>query len=214
MLTSDAINEIAAALAKAQAAIQNPKKESENPHFKSRYADLATGLDAVRGALAASNIVVIQATSMDGDLMMLETRIAHSSGQWIGSIYPVCKFPARQQEVGSALTYARRYSLFALVGIAGDDDDGNEASKSETPAPARKAVAASASEPVDLEESKQAREFIVQTMDVCETPADFDQWAKENKAQIDKLTTADRALVRSAFQMRKHNAIEAQKDAA
>ena len=214
MLSSENINEIAAALAKAQAAIQNPKKESENPNFKSRYADLATGLDAVRGVLASHAIALMQPTYMDGDLMMLETRLVHSSGQWVASTYPVCRFPARQQEVGSALTYARRYSMFALVGIAGDDDDGNEASKSETPAPARKTVATPASEPVDPEESKQAREFIVQTMDVCETPADFDQWAKENKAQIGKLTTADQTLVRSAFQMRKHNAIEAQKDEA
>ncbi len=214
MITSTEINEIAGALAKAQAAIQNPKKENENPHFKSRYADLATGIDAVRGALAAQAVVVIQATSMDGDLMMLETRLVHSSGQWVGSVYPVCRFPARQQEIGSALTFSRRYSLFALVGIAGDDDDGNEASKTETPAPARKA----APKPVgaDPEESAQAREFIVRTMDVCETTTDFDQWAEDNKAQIGKLLPADQALVRTAFKTRRHAALNAElaKDAA
>ena len=214
MNTSEAIDQIVTALAKAQGEIKNPAKDSKNPHFNSAYADLAGGLNAVRAALSSNGIAVLQATSMDGEIMMLETKLAHTSGQWVSSHYPVCRFPVKHQEAGSALTYSRRYSLFALVGIAGDDDDGNEASKSETPAPARKAVAAPASEPVDPEESKQAREFIVQTMDVCETPADFDQWAKENKAQIGKLTTADQALVRSAFQMRKHNAIEAQKDAA
>ena len=139
MNTSETINEIAAALAKAQAGIQNPAKESENPHFKSRYADLSSGLNAVRPTLAANGIAIIQATGMEGDLMMLETRLVHVSGQWIGSIYPVCRFPTKQQEAGSALTYARRYALFALVGIAGEDDDGNEASKSDTPAPRQNA---------------------------------------------------------------------------
>lgn len=134
MNTSEAINEVATALAKAQAEIQNPAKESENPHFKSRYADLSSGLNAVRPSLAANGIAIIQSTGMEGDIMTLETRLVHTSGQWVGSIYPVCRFPTKQQEAGSALTYARRYALFALVGIAGEDDDGNEASKTETPA--------------------------------------------------------------------------------
>lgn len=210
MNTSEAINEIAGALAKAQAAIQNPKKESENPHFKSRYADLATGIDAVRLALAAQAIVIMQATHMDGELMMLETRLVHASGQWVGSTYPVCRFPARQQEVGSALTYARRYSLFALVGIAGDDDDGNEASKAETPAPAKRKETPR----IDPEESKQAREFIVQTLDMCDTPAEFDQWAEENKAQIGKLLTNDQELVRTAFKVRRNAAMQQMENAA
>jgi hypothetical protein len=138
MRTSEQIDQIATALAKAQGAIQNPAKDSENPHFKSKYADLSGGLNVVRPILSQNGIAVVQMTRMDGDLMMLDTRLAHSSGQWIESDYPVCRFPAKQQEVGSALTYARRYSLFAAAGIAGEDDDGNEASKSETPAPPRR----------------------------------------------------------------------------
>lgn len=217
MLTSEGINEIAGALAKAQAAIQNPKKESENPHFKSRYADLATGIDAVRLALAAQAIVVVQATSMDGDMMMLETRLVHSSGQWFGSIYPVCKFPARQQEIGSALTFSRRYSLFALAGIAGDDDDGNEASKVETPAPKVKPrTSPPAREAIDPEESRQAREQIVATLDDCETLSDFDAWGQANKSKIDSLRGNDIELVRTAFSTRRHAAKVAaeQKDVA
>lgn len=140
MLTSDTINEIAAALAKAQGDIANPAKEAENPHFRSRYADLAAGLNAVKSALSANAIAVVQSTYMADDLLMLNTRLVHASGQWFSSDYPVCRFPAKHQEAGSALTYSRRYALFALVGIAGDDDDGNEASKSETPAPKRKAA--------------------------------------------------------------------------
>ena len=129
MKTSDAINEIAAALAKAQGAINNPGKKSENPHFKSAYADLSAGINAVREGLSAHGISYVQATRIDGDVMMLDTCLLHSSGQWIASEFPVCKFPSAPQVTGSALTYARRYSLFALVGIAGEDDDGNAANE-------------------------------------------------------------------------------------
>jgi len=139
MKTSEAIDQISTALASAQAEITNPVKDAENPHFKSSYADLAGGLSVARPVLAKHGIAIIQATTMDGDVMMLETRLAHKSGQWVATDYPVCRFPSPQQQIGSALTYARRYSLFSLVGIAGEDDDGNEASKTQTPAPPKKA---------------------------------------------------------------------------
>ena len=138
MNTSGQINEVSAALAKAQGAMQNPTKDVINPHFKSHYTDIAGGLNAIRESMSANGLAIVQATQMDGDFMMLITRICHSSGQWIESIYPVCKFPLTSQQAGSALTYARRYSLFALVGIAGEDDDGNDASEEPTPAPYRK----------------------------------------------------------------------------
>lgn len=144
MNTSTEINELAKALASAQAEIRNPKKDALNPHFKSNYADLAGGLDCVRPALAKHGLSVVQSTGMDGDMMMLTTRLLHASGQWIESIYPVAKFPAPQQQVGSALTYSRRYSLFAMVGVAGtdDDDDGNVANTVKTPAPQVKDIRA------------------------------------------------------------------------
>ena len=142
MKTSEATNEIAAALAKAQGVIENPEKKAENPAFKnggkvSKYADLATGLTTVRAALSANGIAVIQAPRIEGEVLMLDTRLAHSSGQWLESEWPISKLGVTQQQIGSATTYARRYSLFSMIGIAGEDDDGNEASKSETPAPAR-----------------------------------------------------------------------------
>lgn len=128
MQTSDEINEIASALAKAQGAIQNPSKTAENPHFRSKYADLAAGLNAVRQALSSNGIAVLQATRVAGDLLMLDTRLLHASGQWIQSEFLACRAGIPPQQVGSALSYARRYSLFALIGIAGDDDDdGNTA---------------------------------------------------------------------------------------
>ena len=137
MKCSDATNEISAALAKAQGVINNPGKGKENPHFKSQYADLSAGIKAIREGLSANGIAVIQATRVEGDVMILDTRLSHASGQWFEADYPVCKFPSAPQVTGSALTYARRYSLFGMVGIAGEDDDGNAASTAQTPSPAR-----------------------------------------------------------------------------
>ena len=129
MRTSDDINELSAALAKAQGALANPPKDRRNPHFNSDYADLTAGLKVIRPAIAAHGLSVVQMTRVNGDMMLLDTRLLHSSGQWIECEYPVCKVGIPPQQVGSALTYARRYALFSLVGIAGenDDDDGNGA---------------------------------------------------------------------------------------
>lgn len=137
MKCSDAINEISAALAKAQGVINNPGKGKENPHFKNQYADLSAGLNAIRDGLSANGIAFTQATRLEGDVMMLDTRLSHASGQWFEAEYPVVKFPSPPQVTGSALTYAKRYSLFSLVGIAGEDDDGNAANVAQTPAPSR-----------------------------------------------------------------------------
>lgn len=135
--TSDDIGELAGAMAKAQAAIANPTKTRENAFFKngagkpSKYADLATGLSVIRPALSAQNLAVFQVTHIEQDRVFVFTRIVHSSGQWIESRYPVSVF-VDQQKMAAALTYARRNSLFALVGIAGeeDDDDGGDPSNS------------------------------------------------------------------------------------
>jgi hypothetical protein len=139
MNTSDSINEIATALAKAQGEIQNPAKNRVNPHFKSKYADIADGLDVIRPTLSKHGVAFIQATEFDGENVTLRTRLLHTSGQWIESSYPVGKF-VKHQELGASLTYAKRQALFSIVGVAGDDDDdGNSATA--TPG-ARKSSAA------------------------------------------------------------------------
>lgn len=128
MRTSDTIKELACALAKAQAVMAGAKKDATNPHFKSRYADLASVWEACREALTANGIAVVQMTTTSADdEVVVETRLCHSSGEWIeGTLaIPVSKTDA--QGYGSALTYARRYALAAAVGIAPEDDDGNAA---------------------------------------------------------------------------------------
>ncbi len=124
MTTSEQVNEIAGALAKAQAAMKNATLNKVNPHFKSKYADLAGIRDAVIPALTANGIAVVQ--TLDGTAVY--TRLLHSSGQWIEGFCPIPQAPD-MQKMGSAITYARRYSLSAICGIAADeDDDANAAS--------------------------------------------------------------------------------------
>jgi hypothetical protein len=133
--SSDTIATLAAALAKAQIELTNPEKSlvasirSPFPRETDRtfrYAPLSSGLDIVRKSLGRHEIATIQVTDIDKEagLLRLTTVLAHSSGEWISSDWPVCQISdiASAQRVGAALTYARRYALFTLVGIAGEDD--------------------------------------------------------------------------------------------
>lgn len=126
---SEQINELGSALAKAQGQIEGAKKDSENPFFKSKYADLASVWEACRKQLSDNGLSITQCPEESDNGIAVETMIIHSSGQWIKSRYtmPVSKLDA--QAVGSAITYARRYALAAIVGIAPEDDDGNAAAK-------------------------------------------------------------------------------------
>lgn len=131
--SSETIGAIAAALAKAQAALVNPEKtltatiSSPFPREEAktfRYASLANGLDIIRKNLGAHEIATMQTTAIEGDQIRLTTLLAHTSGEWIASDLPVCAVAevTAPHRMGAALTYARRYALFALVGIAGEDD--------------------------------------------------------------------------------------------
>lgn len=133
MQTSEQINEIATALAKAQGEITGALKDSANPFFKSKYADLASCWDACRAPLSANGLSIVQITGFTDSLMVLTTRLMHASGQWIESHIPVKPKDESPQAMGSALTYARRYALTAMVGVAQVDDDGNAASGKSNP---------------------------------------------------------------------------------
>jgi hypothetical protein len=134
--SSESVAALAAALAKAQAELVNPEKsltgvirtgrpgEGEGRTF--RYAPLSSGLDIVRKTLGQHEIATVQSTAIDqpSGMVNLTTTLAHASGEWIASDWPVCPIAesANPQRMGAALTYARRYALFTLVGIAGEDD--------------------------------------------------------------------------------------------
>ena len=124
--SSESIGAIATALAKAQAELVNPEKTltatvmGRNGERTFRYASLATGLDLIRKCLGQHQIAVVQSTAVDQGRIMLTTRLVHASGEWVSSLWPVCHAAEASAQIkGAALTYARRYALFTLVGIAG-----------------------------------------------------------------------------------------------
>src|SRR5262245_48287690 len=133
--SSHSVGALAAALAKAQAEIQNPEKSLTativSPFPREgvrsfRYSPLSSGLDLVRKCLGQHEIATVQATAIDPEsgLIKLTTTLVHASGEWVSSDWPVCPVneTAAPHRLGAALTYARRYALFTLVGIAGEDD--------------------------------------------------------------------------------------------
>ena len=126
-MQSETIGALAAALSKAQADITGALKDSSNPFFKSKYADLASCWDACRKQLAANGLSVIQTTQMTEQGLMLVTTLAHSSGEWIAGQMPVLTKDNSPQGQGSGITYARRYALAAIVGLAQIDDDAEAA---------------------------------------------------------------------------------------
>ncbi len=128
-LQSKEINEIIQALSKAQGSLRTAKKDKKNAFLKSTYADLSAVWDACRSALSINNLAVAQMTApIDGTLMMITT-LAHSSGQWLRSFMPIITQKTDPQSMGSAITYTKKYSLAAIVGVATaeEDDDGEKA---------------------------------------------------------------------------------------
>jgi ERF superfamily protein len=144
MQTSDEINEIAAALAKAQGEFPKiaknkvadakgvSKRTGQAYSIKYAYADIADVLAAILPVLSKHSIALVQPTAIDDRGMTIHTRIIHSSGQWMGSVYPVCAINGDHQIMGSAITYARRYAACSLIGVAADDDLDGEDTKDDT----------------------------------------------------------------------------------
>jgi hypothetical protein len=129
MNKSDTIQALAQALAKAQLEIKAALKDSTNPHFKSKYADLSSVIDAVKAPLLKHGISFLQGVYDAEGGVAVETILLHTSGEWISS---TLRIPATKQDAqgyGSAITYGRRYGLQAMCGVPAEDDDGNAASK-------------------------------------------------------------------------------------
>lgn len=133
LMQSENINELLSALSKAQGKINGAKKDKSNPYFKSSYADLHSVWGACRQVLSDNGLSVVQTMLMVEGALNLVTILGHSSGQWIKSFLPVNTQKSDPQSLGSAITYMRRYSLAAIVGVAPeeDDDDGESAMERE-----------------------------------------------------------------------------------
>lgn len=177
MTTSEQVDAISGALAKAQSGMKNAVLNKVNPHFRNRYADLAAIRDAVVPALSVNQIAVTQTLEPTDTTPVVVTRLVHSSGQWIESRCPLYGI-GDMQKMGSAITYARRYSLSAICGISADeDDDGNAAAQPDKPAAAVKPKA----------------------------PEGFDDWLIDLEAVADEGTDAlQAAWKKSQPYMRKH----------
>jgi hypothetical protein len=128
MSQSAEVKDLFTALAKAQSEIKGAVKDSENPFFHSKYADLESVWDACRDALTKNGLSVIQTTEYNPDVgTCIVTTLGHSSGQWIKGSLPIMAAKKDPQGIGSAITYSRRYALAAIVGVVQVDDDGEGA---------------------------------------------------------------------------------------
>lgn len=165
MQTSEQINELAAALAKAQGKITGAVKDSANPFFKSKYADLASVWDAVRDHLSANGLSIIQsASTTEGGGICVTAMLAHASGQWVRDTLTLTPKDQSPQAMGSTITYGRRYLLAALTGAAQIDDDGNAASGKADPHPDTRDV-----------DPKAVDQYISRVQDVMDADIDENQ---------------------------------------
>jgi ERF superfamily len=241
--SSESVAALAAALAKAQAELVNPEKSltvtirtAAVPGERERtfrYAPLSSGLDIVRKTLGQHEIATLQTTAIDqtAGMVHLTTTLAHASGEWIASDWPVCPMAetANPQRMGAALTYARRYALFTLVGIAGEDDldapdlcagpnapsstaperawqpdDANASSQPQRPANGRERGNTKIQSRVipDPAQSAQLRDKLLIEVENIASADLAATWAGEALVAKNSLTIADAKLVEDAFERR------------
>jgi ERF superfamily len=231
--SSESFAALAAALAKAQRHLVNPEKsltatiaggKPGEAARSFRYAPLSSGLEIVRKTLSEHELAVVQTTAVDvvSRMLMLTTMLAHSSGEWIASQWPVCSIAeiANPHRMGAALTYARRYGLFTLVGIAGEDDvdapdlcalgpvTGPPPSNAQVSPPApgngkMRAVAKSASVPIlSPGESAALREHLLGEIAALQSRESVTTWVREALPAKNKLTAADAKALEDAFAQR------------
>ena len=227
--SSESVAAIATALAKAQTELSNPEKamvgtvytnRSDSPQ-SFRYASLSSGLDIVRKALGGQQIAIAQTTNIDrpSGAINLTTVLMHTSGEWIASDWPVCALSELSQprRMGAALTYARRYALFTLVGIAGEDDldapdlSNPSASDSNTAAPNHaKAAAAQSPGPLNdglrkatigslVSEPRLTGSGLIEEIENCSTLADLNGRAANLLRAKNQLPTEEAKRVEAAF---------------
>jgi hypothetical protein len=238
--SSESVAALASALAKAQAELVNPEKsltatirtgragEGERTF---RYAPLSSGLDIVRKILGQHEIATVQSTAIDqaAGIVNLTTMLAHASGEWIASDWPVCPVAetANPQRMGAALTYARRYALFTLVGIAGEDDlDAPDLCQTPSPPSAANRVlkplpdqwrapfhtpgngrgrGMTKGEPpaiIDGEQSTALRDRLLAEIGNIGSAELAASWAREALAAKNKLTAPDAKLIEDGFEQR------------
>lgn len=191
MRMSESITALSSALSKAQGEIEGAVKDKQNPAFRSRYADLGAVWDAIRAPLAKHGLSVVQMPhSADPTSFCLVTRLMHSSGEWLEGDYPLNPTKHDPQGYGSAITYARRYALMAVLGVAPEDDDGNAASGRITPPKAEPA------KPVISNELKEAANALKARIDAASSAKALDLILKNGAETLDALPEATATFLR------------------
>ena len=208
MNTSEQINEIAAALSKAQGEFQNidkrktakvkgQTKDGRSFDYTYKYADIADVLAGVLPTLSKHGLSVVQPTFVDSGVIFIRTRLMHSSGQWIESDYPVGPINGDHQKMGGSLTYSRRYALGSLIGVASDEDtDGVNAT--EQPVPAQK----KAPPPLSTKESETVFLVMRDTLFMCESPDSLKAWVAANRDTKAKLLPEHQEAITVAYKAR------------
>lgn len=199
MNTSENINELASALAKAQGEVKNPSFNRVNPHFKSKYADLGEVLSVTRPVLSKNGISIMQMTEFTEYGIILHTRLVHTSGQWIESTYPVSAL-GTHQAMGAALTYAKRQALSAIVGVAGEDDtDGEDTKDVDTKSVKPKPQQPKPANRLDPEKSGKALSDMMADLVTVDSKISLQRWATTWRDVKATLTPDDSNVITEAF---------------
>ena len=192
MRTSENIDQLATALAAAQAEMKNAKLNKVNPHFKSKYADLAEIRDTVTPALSKNGIAVVQGTDAAETGILVVTRLVHKSGQWIESRFPIAY--DKPQTMGSAYTYAKRYSLAAICNIAADEDDDANAANEKAVEKPKMGISPHEDPPQNTgpqllkrDEARKLYKELQAELVTLETVSEVSKWEKSRLLDIQKL---------------------------
>lgn len=194
MKTSESIKEISSALAKAQKQFRPVVKDrtanvkSDKGSYSFDYADLSSVIDAVRDALSDNGIAVVQAASNDAQGVTVETRLVHASGEWMESAITMRVDGARPQNIGSAITYARRYGLSGMVGVSSEEDDDANTAEGNHVQTARRPRAASATDAAAAVREAQKRQIADPKARTLAVVAQFKRrWEGEARAQLGRV---------------------------
>jgi hypothetical protein len=220
MKSSDTLTKISPALVKAINAIEGVKKGADNPFFKSKYANLESVIEAAHDALSANGLAVMQGPGpMDGSCITLTTRLVHESGEWIETDFSLPAGKMDPQAAGSAITYARRYSLMAMLNMPAVDDDG-EASMPRTTKPGEPKNPNVSVHPEGpdfwgaegpgMSAAQAKKEGWGETLDgwlgqiaVLPTTQAWQDWCRENAADVKRLPKGWRVQLRDELENRK-----------
>jgi len=221
MNKSDSIKEISVALHKAQAKIKAALKDATNPHFKSKYADLSSVVDAVKAPLLEAGIVFLQGVEDAENGVAVETMLLHTSGEWLSS---TLKIPATKQDAqgyGSAITYGRRYGLQSMCGVPAEDDDGNAAVAAAPKAQSKITPNAGAGDDLTAAQKQRVLDVAVVVKDYLHESKEWNALEELEHANLDM---GEKLYIWSLFDSKERSAIkrmqeaqrknEARKDAA